>query len=298
MNFDDTLLDVLACPVTHQPLRLAGGNSLRTDDGRHQYPVVDGVASLLAPSAELAPEAPSAFAERYDDLMKNRAARELYGDTGLFNVGYWATGTTDLPAACLRLFDELADLAPPGVAVAADIGCGLGGGTVRLQQRLGSDSAIIGVNISMSQALAARARGVQSVAVMDATRLGLAGGSIDFLVAAESALHFPSRKTFFEEAFRVLKPGGVLALADQIYADPEPLGAWLLPDRSIQNLEEYRHALDASGLTVDFVRDVTDLTWTPYCAHLRRTLPPQQHGGVQRLQDSVAHYLLARATKA
>jgi hypothetical protein len=64
-----------------------------------------------------------------------------------------------------------------------------------------------------------------------------------------------------------------------------------------QNLEEYRTALDASGLQVDFVRDVTDVTWTPYYDHLRRTLPPPPHGGIQRLQGLVAHYLLARATK-
>jgi SAM-dependent methyltransferase len=296
MNFDEALLDLLACPVTHKPLR-RDANTLRTDDGSRDYSIVDGVASLLAPSAQVPAEATSAFAERYDDLMKGKAARELYGDTGLFNVGYWAPGTTDLAAACLRLFDELADLVPQHVAVAADIGCGLGGGTVRLQERLGPGARVIGVNISMAQALAARARGVRSVAVMDATRLGLADGTVDFVVAAESALHFPSRKTFFEEAFRVLKPGGVLALADQLYADPEPLGAWLLPDRSILTLEEYRRALDASGLQVDFVRDVTELTWTPYCDHLRRLFPEKQHGGVQRLQDSVAHYLLARATK-
>jgi uncharacterized protein YbaR (Trm112 family) len=137
-NFDEDLLDVLACPVTHQPLRLVGeANALRTEDGRHEYPTVDGVASLIAPSAQTAAEATPAFAERYDDLMKGKAARELYGNTGLFNVGYWAPGTNDLAAACLRLFDELADLAPPEFAVAADIGCGLGSGTVHLQERLG-----------------------------------------------------------------------------------------------------------------------------------------------------------------
>jgi SAM-dependent methyltransferase len=48
----------------------------------------------------------------------------------------------------------------------------------------------------------------------DATRLPLRAGSFDGVISVEAAFHFPSRARFFDEAFRVLRPGGVLTTSD------------------------------------------------------------------------------------
>ena len=67
------------------------------------------------------------FAKQYDVLITESRMRELYGDSGYFNVGYWVDGISTLPAACDRLVDELASIVPADARLIVDVGCGVGG---------------------------------------------------------------------------------------------------------------------------------------------------------------------------
>jgi erythromycin 3''-O-methyltransferase len=76
---------------------------------------------------------------------------------------------------------------------------------------------LVAVNVTRSQLVAGRARLSEAGATpvnADATRLPLRGGSFDGVISVEAAFHFPSRRAFFDEAFRVLRPGGVLTMSD------------------------------------------------------------------------------------
>src|SRR5438046_1521316 len=48
----------------------------------------------------------------------------------------------------------------------------------------------------------------------DAAGRPLAAGVADGLISVEAAFHFRSRRAFFAECYRVLRPGGVLSITD------------------------------------------------------------------------------------
>ena len=100
-----------------------------------------------------------------------------------------------------------------------DVGCGFGGTVAHLNERF-SGCELVGLNIDDRQlALARKWVRPQSGNTVkfvqgDACALPFGDASFDVVTAVECIFHFPSRRTFFNEARRVLRPGGTLALSD------------------------------------------------------------------------------------
>jgi SAM-dependent methyltransferase len=136
---------------------------------------------------------------------------------GWLNLGLWeGPGTEDeAQQACQRLVRTLASDLPAG-GVIADVGNGLGTQDPLIAE-VTRPRRLVAVNITQWQLEAGRDRLRQAAAVPvvgDATRLPIAGGRLDGLISVEAALHFRSRKAFFAECYRVLRPGGVLSISD------------------------------------------------------------------------------------
>jgi tocopherol O-methyltransferase len=176
------------------------------------------------------PQTVAAVAAHYDEL--DPFYREIWGEH--VHHGYWATGRETAAEAADALIDLVAERlrVGPGHAL-CDIGCGYGATGRRLASRFGAD--VTGVTVSAAQCAIAAARsptaGAMNVLLRDWQANGLPSEIFDRAYAIESTEHMADKQRVFDEAFRVLKPGGLFAVC-----------AWLARTRAAP--WEIRHLLE------------------------------------------------------
>lgn len=160
----------------------------------------------------------------FDGLIRAYRA----GEAGPFvRLGYWSPPPApDAPLAreefgrAQQRFDELllGMAAIRDKQAVLDAGCGFGGTLAALNQRV-AGAKLTGLNIDPRQLeLCARWQGANGNTFAwqegDACAMPFADASFDAVLCIEAMFHFPSRRAFFREAARVLKPGGRLVCAD------------------------------------------------------------------------------------
>ena len=156
---------------------------------------------------------PPYFDELIEAYRHGAATRSVH-------LGYWRDGDdgdfAGAQARLDRLVIELADMRN-GQAV-LDVACGFGG-TLAAINDTHHAMRLAGVNIDERQleicrGITARAGNQLTWHLADAVRLPFTGAAFDRVFCIEALFHFASRRRFFAEAVRVLKPGGVLAGTD------------------------------------------------------------------------------------
>jgi tocopherol O-methyltransferase len=141
--------------------------------------------------------------------------RSLWGEH--LHHGYWIRGDESKEVAQLQLTEHLATLAdiPEGAAV-LDIGCGLGASSLYLARKYKARATgitISPVQVEMARKAALAAQVDAQFLLMDAEALDFPQ-QFDVLWSVESISHYQDRRSFFANAERFLKPGGVFALTD------------------------------------------------------------------------------------
>jgi len=197
--------------------------------------------------------------------------KHLWSDqTQYINLGYWrnAGGIDEASTHLVHLVGERAALGPDDRVL--DAGFGFGDQDIYWMQRF-RPRHIDGVNVSARQVARARQR-VRDAGLGDRITLRLADatephfpdGSFDKIIALESAFHFRTRQKFFKTAMRLLRPGGMLVLADFVARRPHAanfsawLGlqfgsvAWQIPMGNLHSIDTYTAQLRALGF-----RDIT-----------------------------------------
>jgi tocopherol O-methyltransferase len=210
------------------------------------------------------PISPEEVADHYDDL--DGLYRAVWGEH--VHHGLWRTGRETPTEAVEQLAERVA--AEAGVvqdSSAVDIGCGYGATARQLATRHGAK--VTGLTITPAQyhyAVGVTPGDNPRYFLRDWLANGLPDASFDAAYAIESTEHMEDKARAFAEAFRVLRPGGRLAVCAWIAADScsrwkqrhllEPIcREGRLPGMGTE--ADYRNLFTGAGFVVEEAADVS-----------------------------------------
>jgi len=216
---------------------------------------------------------------RIDRLYGHGAGAVADSHRGYMNFGLWDAGQADYAQAAERMVERLGELL--GLAPGAhliDAACGRGSQDLYLLRRFGALSIdaidVTRKNIDLAVAQAGN-RDDLRFHHASATRLPFADGQFSHAICVEAAHHFDTRERYLAEAYRVLAPGGRIALADIVLrraprtaTEHALIGAatalWRIPRANMVTQAGYRAAFARVGFTGLTVEEVSAQTFPGY----------------------------------
>ena len=165
-------------------------------------------------------ESINSVASSYDSWTNDRLLENLWGEH--IHLGFYEKPRLkkDFRKAKIDFVHELVHWSglnklPKGSRI-LDVGCGIGGSSRILSKDYGFD--VVGISISQEQIKRANELTTNNFfcrfEVMNALDLKFPKGSFDGVWSVEAGPHMSDKQQFADEMLRVLRPGGVLAVAD------------------------------------------------------------------------------------
>lgn len=217
----------------------------------------------------------------------DNAYRDAWGlDYNLqLNLGLWKKGTKNLSQALFNLNHEIAEKAGlTADSKVLDAGCGVGGTAIYFAKHYGCK--VVGITLAPHQTEKARGNAAKAgvsrlctFEVMDFMKTSFEDESFDAVVGIESICYAEPKLTFIKEAYRLLKKGGKLVVADNLQGKAE------LSEKEFKSLytnsfygckvtsldtqEEYLKNLEIADFTEYSCEDYTDMI-RPSILRLRR----------------------------
>jgi cyclopropane fatty-acyl-phospholipid synthase-like methyltransferase len=167
---------------------------------------------------------PSEYHKRIIDYY--RSTEHAYKDSWdldnslAIHYGYWDEKVNSFPQSLLRMNEVMMETAQiTATDNVLDAGCGVGGSSIFIASRLGC--SVTGITLSERQVGQARSeahkKGLEHLVdfqVMNYCNTSFPDQSFDIVWGCESICYADNKEQFIREAWRLLKPGGRLVVAD------------------------------------------------------------------------------------
>ena len=196
------------------------------------------------------------------------------------HYGYWDESVKSFPQSLLRMNEVMMEAAAVNSSdKVLDAGCGIGGSSIFLAEKIGCN--VTGISLSERQVNKAKELAIEKQVedqvdfkVMNFCATSFPDESFDIVWGCESICYADDKKQFIKEAYRLLRPGGRLVVADGFVTDFKNndrssirnwLNGWQV--NYLETLDEFEKFMSDAGFRNIFSRDISR-----FAAHSSRRL--------------------------